>query len=61
VHLTLVRHATLLLAYAGRRLMVDPMLDPAGARGPVRGSGRLEAADVATRVHVPADGETLSS
>lgn len=38
VQLTLVRHATLLIDYAGRRLMVDPMLDPAGARGPVRGT-----------------------
>jgi L-ascorbate metabolism protein UlaG (beta-lactamase superfamily) len=36
--ITLVRHATLLIDYAGRRLMVDPMLDPAGARGPVRGT-----------------------
>lgn len=38
VRLTLVRHATLLIDYAGRRLMVDPMLDAAGARGPVRGT-----------------------
>lgn len=38
MRLTLVRHATLVLDYAGRRLMVDPMLDPAGARGPVRGT-----------------------
>jgi L-ascorbate metabolism protein UlaG (beta-lactamase superfamily) len=32
VKVTLVRHATLLLEVAGRRLLVDPMLDPAGAR-----------------------------
>ena len=38
VRLTLVRHATLLLEIAGRRLMVDPMLDAADARGPVRGT-----------------------
>ena len=38
VNLTLVRHATLIIDYAGRRLMVDPMLDAAGARGPVRGT-----------------------
>ena len=31
----LVRHATLQLEAGGRRLLVDPMLDPAGARGPV--------------------------
>jgi L-ascorbate metabolism protein UlaG (beta-lactamase superfamily) len=38
VRLTLLRHATLLVEVAGRRLMVDPMLDAAGARGPVRGT-----------------------
>jgi L-ascorbate metabolism protein UlaG (beta-lactamase superfamily) len=38
VRLTLIRHATLLVEVAGRRLMVDPMLDAAGARGPVRGT-----------------------
>src|SRR4029077_15955316 len=35
MRLRLTRHATLELDYAGRRLLVDPMLDPAGARGPV--------------------------
>ncbi len=38
MRLTLVRHATLLLDIGGRRLMVDPMLDAAAARGPVRGT-----------------------
>lgn len=38
MRLTLVRHATLLLETGGRRLMVDPMLDAQGARGPVRGT-----------------------
>ena len=38
MRITLVRHATLLIDYAGRRIMVDPMLDAAGARGPVRGT-----------------------
>ena len=32
---TLVRHATLLLDLAGRRLLVDPQLDPEGARPPI--------------------------
>lgn len=32
MELTLVRHATLVLEIAGRRLLVDPMLDAAGAR-----------------------------
>jgi L-ascorbate metabolism protein UlaG (beta-lactamase superfamily) len=38
VLLTLLRHATLVLDIGGRRLIVDPMLDPPGARGPVRGT-----------------------
>ena len=35
VRLTLVRNATLLLELDGRRVLVDPMLDPAGARPPI--------------------------
>ena len=35
VRLTLVRNATLLLDYAGRRLLVEPALDDTGARPPV--------------------------
>jgi L-ascorbate metabolism protein UlaG (beta-lactamase superfamily) len=38
MRLRLIRHATLLVELAGRRLLVDPMLDPAGARPPVGGS-----------------------
>ena len=38
MHLTLVRHSTLIVEYGGHRLMVNPMLDAAGARGPVRGT-----------------------
>jgi L-ascorbate metabolism protein UlaG (beta-lactamase superfamily) len=33
--LTLLRNATLLLEMGGRRLLVDPALDPAGARPPI--------------------------
>ena len=33
--LTLVRHATLVLEYAGRRLLVDPMLGEPGSAPPV--------------------------
>jgi L-ascorbate metabolism protein UlaG (beta-lactamase superfamily) len=33
--LTLVRNATLLVEMGGRRLLVDPSLDPAGARPPI--------------------------
>jgi L-ascorbate metabolism protein UlaG (beta-lactamase superfamily) len=33
--LTLIRNATLLLEMGGRRLLVDPALDPAGARPPI--------------------------
>ena len=35
MHLRLIRNATLRLELGGRRLLVDPMLDPAGARPPV--------------------------
>jgi L-ascorbate metabolism protein UlaG (beta-lactamase superfamily) len=40
MRLTLVRHATLLLEIEGRRVLVEPMLDDAGAREPVEGSPR---------------------
>jgi len=33
--LTLVRNATVVVEVSGRRLLVDPMLDPAGARPPI--------------------------
>lgn len=38
MHLHLVRHATLVVEVAGLRLLVDPQLDPAGARDPVPGT-----------------------
>jgi L-ascorbate metabolism protein UlaG (beta-lactamase superfamily) len=38
MRLTLVRHATLLLDIEGRRMLVEPMLDDAGARDPVEDS-----------------------
>jgi len=38
VELTLVRNATLLLELAGKRILVDPMLDDEGARPPIDGT-----------------------
>jgi L-ascorbate metabolism protein UlaG (beta-lactamase superfamily) len=38
VHLRLVRHSTLILEAGGLRLLVDPQLDPAGARDAVPGT-----------------------
>jgi L-ascorbate metabolism protein UlaG (beta-lactamase superfamily) len=35
VRLRLIRHATVVLSTGGRSILVDPMLDPAGARDPV--------------------------
>jgi L-ascorbate metabolism protein UlaG (beta-lactamase superfamily) len=35
VQITLVRNATLIVKIAGKRLLVDPMLDDAGARPPI--------------------------
>jgi L-ascorbate metabolism protein UlaG (beta-lactamase superfamily) len=38
VRLTLVRSATLIIELAGKRILVDPMLDEAGARPPIEGT-----------------------
>jgi L-ascorbate metabolism protein UlaG (beta-lactamase superfamily) len=35
VRLTLIRHATLILELDGRRILIDPMLDPAGTEPPI--------------------------
>ena len=35
MRITLIRSATVILEIAGRRILVDPMLDPAGARPPI--------------------------
>jgi L-ascorbate metabolism protein UlaG (beta-lactamase superfamily) len=35
MRITLVRSATIVLELGGRRILVDPMLDPAGARPPI--------------------------
>jgi L-ascorbate metabolism protein UlaG (beta-lactamase superfamily) len=36
--ITLVRNATVVLEHAGKRILVDPMLDPAGARPAIGGT-----------------------
>ena len=38
MRLRLIRHATLVIDVAGTRVLVDPQLDPAGAREPVPGT-----------------------
>ena len=38
MRIRLVRHATLILDYAGHTILVDPMLDEAGARPPIQDS-----------------------
>jgi len=38
VRLTLVRSATVIMELGGRRILVDPMLDDAGARPPIEGT-----------------------
>lgn len=38
MQIQLVRHATLLIEYAGMRLLVDPMLSDAGAMAPIQNS-----------------------
>lgn len=39
MRLTLVRSATVILELAGKRILVDPMLDDAGARPPIENTG----------------------
>jgi L-ascorbate metabolism protein UlaG (beta-lactamase superfamily) len=38
MRLRLIRHATLILEYAGHTLLIDPMLDEVGARPPIENS-----------------------
>jgi L-ascorbate metabolism protein UlaG (beta-lactamase superfamily) len=38
MRLRLIRHATLVLEYGGKRWLIDPMLDNAGARGAIENS-----------------------
>jgi L-ascorbate metabolism protein UlaG (beta-lactamase superfamily) len=53
MRIRLLRHATLLLDYGARRLLVDPMLSPAGAMEPV--------ANAATAARIPLVGLPLGS
>jgi L-ascorbate metabolism protein UlaG (beta-lactamase superfamily) len=43
VRITLVRSATVLLDLAGKRILVDPMLDDVGARPPIEGTANQVA------------------
>jgi len=54
VRITLVRNATLIVEVAGRRLLVDPMLDDAGARPPIEGT-RNPVANPTTPLPFPAE------
>jgi hypothetical protein len=54
MRLTLIRSATLLLEVGGRRLLVDPMLDDAGARPPIQGT-RNPVANPTVPLPVPAE------
>ena len=54
MRLTLVRNATVLLELSGKRLLVDPMLDEAGARPPVEGT-RNPVANPTAPLPVPAE------
>jgi L-ascorbate metabolism protein UlaG (beta-lactamase superfamily) len=54
VQLTLVRNATLLLELAGKRVLVDPMLDDEGARPPIEGT-RNPVPNPTAALPMPAD------
>jgi L-ascorbate metabolism protein UlaG (beta-lactamase superfamily) len=53
VRITLVRNATLLLEVSGKRILVDPMLDEAGARPPIEGT-RNPVANPTAPLPIPA-------
>jgi len=55
VELTLVRNATLLLELAGKRVLVDPMLDDEGARPPIEGT-RNPVPNPTAPLPMPAEG-----
>jgi L-ascorbate metabolism protein UlaG (beta-lactamase superfamily) len=54
VRLTLVRSATVILELAGKRILVDPMLDDVGARPPIEGT-RNPVANPTAPLPFPAD------
>ena len=53
--MTLVRSATLIVELAGKRILVDPMLDEAGARPPIEGTLN-QVANPTVPLPFPADG-----
>ena len=55
MELTLVRNATLLLELAGKRVLVDPMLDDEGARPPIDGT-RNPVPNPTAPLPMPAEG-----
>jgi L-ascorbate metabolism protein UlaG (beta-lactamase superfamily) len=54
VRITLVRSATVIVELAGRRILVDPMLDDVGARPPIEGT-RNQVANPTVPLPFPAE------
>ena len=54
MRITLVRSATIIVELAGRRILVDPMLDDVGARPPIEGT-RNQVANPTAPLPFPAD------
>ena len=54
MRITLVRNATLIIEIAGKRLLVDPMLDDVGARPPIEGT-RNQVANPTVPLPFPAE------
>jgi L-ascorbate metabolism protein UlaG (beta-lactamase superfamily) len=54
VRITLVRSATIIVELAGRRILVDPMLDDVGARPPIEGT-RNQVANPTVPLPFPAE------
>ena len=54
MRITLVRSATIIVELAGRRILVDPMLDDVGARAPIEGT-RNQVANPTVPLPFPAE------
>ena len=54
MNITLVRNATVVLELGGRRILVDPMLDPAGTRPPIENTAN-PVANPTVELPIPAE------
>lgn len=68
MEIQLLRHATLLVTFGGKRLLIDPMLSPAGALDPMGNAAdtrriplvELPLSEAELRTHWPSTSRTSS-